>query len=164
VGLSLAGFLLLACASFSGCSSSATTPSDKFIGTWTFDSGSVMPNSGCFGISESSLVGETLTLAKGTSADLQSTLQTQFGTCPLQLTVMDSVASANPGQTCMFTVPVGGQQVTVTFDITTWTVTSSNGTTMTTAAAATGTGIAASCMISLTGSATKHAADASAGG
>jgi hypothetical protein len=160
----LTSLLALACAAFIGCSSSANTPTDKFVGTWTFDSGMIMPDSGCLGVPASSLTGQTLTLTKGTTSDLVSTLQSSFGTCSLQLTVMDAVASANPGQSCMFTVPVAGNQLMVTFDVTSWTVTSSNGTMMTTNAAATGTGLAAGCMITLSGAATKHATDASAGG
>jgi hypothetical protein len=153
------------CLAASSCSSSSSS-NDKFIGTWTFDSGMVTPDSGCLGVAASSLVGQTLTLAKGNSSDLVSTLQSQFGTCSLQLTVMGAVASANPGQSCMFTVPVAGQSLTVTFNVTSWTVTTTDGTTMTTSAAAMGTGLAANCSITLSGSGTKHGngGDASAGG
>jgi hypothetical protein len=152
----LTGLLALVCATLIACSSTSNSGPDKFVGTWTFDSGQVTPDSGCLGVATSSLTGQTLTLAKGTSADLVSTLMSQFGTCSLQLTVMGTVASANAGQSCMFTVPVAGQSLTVTFNVTSWTVTTTDGVTMTTNAAATGTGLAANCSITLTGTATKH--------
>ena len=61
-------------------------------------------------------------------SDLVSTLQSSFGTCSLQLTVMDSVASANPGQCARSWFRWRGNQVTVMFDVTSWTVTTSDGT------------------------------------
>jgi hypothetical protein len=136
------------------------------MGTWTFDSGAVTPGSGCFGAQPISLTGETLTLTKGSSSDLESTLATSFGTCTLPLDVMSTVASLVGTPPCSFTVPVGGTPVMVTFTVTSWTVTTTDGMTMTTTAAATGQGaLASGCSLTISGSATKHAgADAGAGG
>jgi hypothetical protein len=155
--------LLLACGLLAGACSTSTNSADKFVGTWTFDSGTVTPTN-CQGLGPVSLVGETLTLAKGTGSDLMSTFQSSFGTCALNLTVSGNAADADAGQTCMFNVPVAGTTLTFTFNVTSWTVTTTNGMAMTTNATAAGTGLAAGCSIALTGSATKHAdADASAG-
>ena len=145
-----------------GSCSTSSSGNDKFIGTWTFDTGTITPTN-CQGITPISLVGETLMLAKGTSSDLVSTLQSSFGTCTLNLTVSGTVASADAGQSCMFTVPVAGTPLSFTFNVSSWTVTTTDGVAMTTSAAAAGTGLATGCTISLTGAATKHAADASAG-
>lgn len=136
------------------------------MGNWTFDSGAVTPGSGCFGAQPISLMGETLTLTKGSGSDLSSTLQTSFGTCTLPLDVMGSVASLVGMPPCSFTVPVGGAPVMVTFTVTSWTVTTTDGVTMTTTAAATGQGaLASGCSISISGSATKHSgSDAGTGG
>jgi hypothetical protein len=153
-----------ACLAAGSCSSS-TNNNDKFTGAWTFDSGSIT-GTGCTGLQTVDLQGETLTLMKGTTSDLVSTLTSaSFGTCTLNLSVDGTVASATPGQKCMFMVSALGG-LTVTFDVTTWTVTTTNGTSMTTAATATGEGLAAGCTISLTGAGTKHTAgaDASTGG
>ena len=154
--------LLLACGLLAGACSTSTSSTDKFVGTWTFDSGTITPTN-CQGLGPISLVGETLTLAKGTGSDLVSTLQSSFGTCTLNLTVSGNVADANAGQSCMFNVPVGGTTLTFTFNITSWSVTTTDGVAMTTNATAAGTGLAAACSIALTGAATKHAADGSAG-
>jgi len=156
---------LLACAALSSCSSSSNGATDKFIGNWTFDSGAL--NAMCNGLPpfSNSLAGETLTLMKGTSSDLVSTLTSSLGTCTLKLSVNGTVASADAGQSCMFTVTVSGLAVPVTVNINSWTVTTTDGVTMTTAAMATGSGgLADGCPVTLNGSATKHAGDASAGG
>ncbi len=161
----LAGVLVLACAAFVGCSSSSNGAVDKFIGNWTFDSGTLDAN--CNGLPpfSNNLAGQTLTLMKGTSSDLVSTLASSLGTCTLKLTVSGTVASADPGQSCTFNVPVGGLSVAVTVNINTWTVTTTDGLAMTTGATATGSGgLADGCPVTLSGSGTKHAGDASAGG
>lgn len=152
---------LAACLSVGSCSSS-TNNNDKFMGTWTFDSGSIS-GTGCTGLQTVDLTGETLTLMKGTMSDLVSTLQSSFGTCTLNLDVGGNVASAVAGQSCAFTVAaLNGLQVM--FTVSSWTVTTANGMSMTTAATAMGQGLAAGCTLSLSGAATKHAADAGTGG
>lgn len=133
------------------------------MGTWTFDSGMIM-GTGCTGLQPVNLQGETLTLTKGTMSDLSSTLMSSFGNCTLNLNVMGTVASATAGQMCTFTVAaLGGLQVM--FSVSSWTVTTTDGKTMTTAATAMGQGLAAGCTLSLTGTGTKHSgSDAGAGG
>jgi hypothetical protein len=158
--------LLAAACLWAGACSSSTPPSDKFVGTWTFDDGAVTPGSGCFGAQPMSLAGESLTLTKGSSSDLESTLQTMLGTCTLPLNVMGSVASLVGTPSCSFTVPVGGTPVMVTFTVTSWTINSTNGMTLTTTAAATGQGaLAGNCMLAISGNASKHTgSDAGSGG
>lgn len=164
VGRFLAPVAAVACLWAVSCSSS-TTHTDNFIGDWTFGSGSSITGTNCMGLSTVSLQGEKLTLAKGTTSDLVSTLQSSsFGTCTLNLNESGTVASAATGQKCTFTVAaIGG--LMITFDVTAWTVTTSDGVSMTTAATATGEGLATGCTIMLTGAGT-HASgtDASAGG
>jgi hypothetical protein len=149
--------LALACAAFIGCSSSSNAAPDKFVGNWTFSSGSL--NAMCNGLPPfmNDLTGQTLTLTKGMSSDLVSTLTSTLGTCTLKLSVSGTVASAEPGQSCTFNVPVGGLSVAVTVNINSWTVTTTDGMSMTTAATATGSGgLADGCPITLNGTATKH--------
>jgi hypothetical protein len=145
------------CAAFIGCSSSSNSAPDKFVGTWTFGSGSL--NAMCNGLPPfmSDLTGQTLTLTKGTSSDLVSTLTSSLGTCTLKLSVSGTVASAEAGQSCSFMVTVGGIAVPVTVNINTWTVTTNDGASMTTAATATGSGgVADGCPVTLNGAGTKH--------
>jgi hypothetical protein len=168
---SVAGVVVVAVAALAlggGCSSTGPKAgTEKFVGAWTFDSGAL--NATCMGLPPfaSGLTGQTVTLTTGTKSDLVSTLETTMGTCTLMLTVSGSVASANAGQSCTFMVmvpPLG--TVPVTVDITTWTVTlnAMDETKMTTAATAVGNGgLANGCPVTLSGAATKHAGDASAG-
>jgi hypothetical protein len=145
-----------------GCSSSGPKAStDKFVGTWAFTSGTV--GGTCLGQNISNnLAPQTFTLAKGTTSDLLFT----FGTCMVTLTVNGSQASADPaGQMCMFTFPFGGAPVMVNVLINTWTNDTTDGVTLTSAAAGTGSGgLADGCPFMLNGSATKTATpDGSAG-
>jgi hypothetical protein len=161
-GALLAGLILIA-----GCSSTGPKAGvDKFAGTWTFDSGMLqaMCQSPIPPFS-SDLAGQTLTLAKGTTSDLMSTLTTMLGSCSLKLSVAGTMASADSGQTCTFNVPLGGSTIPVTVAVTTWTATTTDGVTMTTAVVgAVMGGIADGCPVTLNGTATKRAdADASAG-
>ncbi len=148
---------MLACAAFIGCSSSSNSAPDKFVGNWTFSSGSL--NATCTGLPPftNDLTGQTLTLTKGMSSDLVSTLTSSLGTCTLKLSVSGTVASAEPAQSCSFNVPVAGTSIAVTVNINTWTVTTTDGMSMTTAATATGSGgLADGCPVTLNGTGTKH--------
>jgi hypothetical protein len=151
-----------------GCSSTGPKAGlDKFVGDWTFDTGALVASCAILPTPYSNtLTGQTLTLTKGTMSDLVSTLQTTMGTCTLKLTVNGSVASADAGQSCMFNVMVLGNPVAVTVNISTWTVTlnATDPTKMTTSAMAVGSGgLADGCPVTISGAASKHGADASAG-
>lgn len=113
---------------------------------------------------QTDLKGETLSLMKGMTSDLVSTLQSSFGTCMLNLDVSGTVASAVAGQACSFTVTTAVGPLMVTFDVSSWTVTTTDGVSMTTAATAPGQGLASACTLTLSGTGSKHAADAGAGG
>ena len=149
-----------------GCSSTGPKSVDRFVGTWTFNSGAL--DATCqapIPPFHSDLPGQTLTLVKGTSSDLMSTLQTMLGSCSLKLTVDGTMAVADPGQTCTFNVPVGTSAVAVTVAVTSWTLSTPDGQTLTTtvAGAVTG-GLADGCPVTLSGTANKGTVtDASAG-
>jgi hypothetical protein len=151
-----------------GCSSTGPkAATDKFLGDWNFSSGALVASCAILPTPYmSTLDGQTLTLTKGTTSDLVSTLQTTMGTCTLKLTVSGDVASADPGQTCTFNVTVLQNPVAVTVGITSWSVTldAADPTKMTTAASAVGMGgLADGCPVTISGAASKGARDASAG-
>ena len=156
--------LLAAVSLWAGACSSSGAATDKFMGTWTFDSGTITGTTACMLPNPVDLKGETLTLVKGMTSDLVSTLQSAFGTCTLNLDVSGSVASAVAGQSCAFTVTTGLGPIMVTFSVSSWTVTTTDGMSMTTAATAIGQGLASSCTLTLSGAGTKHSGDAGAGG
>ena len=154
-----------------GCSSSGPKNTDLFTGDWTFSQGTftaVCPA----GTLPNSLVGQTITLTKGTSADLTSTLHTSYGDCTLQLSVDGTVATANPNQTCNLNVTVAGTSLPVTLALTSWKLTSgSAGGVATLTTAATGTAnssasvLVSNCSVTVDGVASKTGGgpDASAG-
>jgi hypothetical protein len=147
-----------------GCSSTGPKDVSRFTGTWTFSSGSF--DATCPGLPplSNSLAGEALVLAKGSGSDLTSTLQTSFGTCVLRLSADGTMASATPGQSCMFTVTAVGSTFPVTLTVTSWTVVTADGTMMVTTAmgAANGaSGLITDCPVTVSGTATKGASDAS---
>jgi len=152
-----------------GCSSSVKNV-DKFIGIWTFSNG--MFDAACpapIGTISNQLAGDMMTLTKGTSSDLTSTLHTSYGDCTLQLSVDGTTANATPNQTCMLNVSVAGMAVPTTLTVTSWQLTtgSSGGVdTLTTSAMGAATAIGQSCPVTVSGSATRSGgdpADASAG-
>jgi hypothetical protein len=134
-----------------GCSS--TSP-DKFIGNWAFTSGTLSGTGTCPGL-PTDLAGQTFTMAKGTTSDLRFTLTT----CQITLSSTGTRATADPApQSCSFTVPsLGAVPVTIS----SWTIDSTDGSTLTTTAM--GSALGGICNFTLTGSGTKIASDASAG-
>jgi hypothetical protein len=151
-----------------GCSSTGPKNTDKFTGTWTFSEGmftAVCPNLGTL---PNNLVGQTITLTKGMTADLSSTLHTTYGDCTLELSVDGTEANATPNQSCDLTVMAGGLSVPVKLTVTSWKLTSGTASgvaTLTTAATGTANPVGDSCTVTVTGVASKTggAPDASAG-
>jgi hypothetical protein len=155
--LPLALGLALAAMAGSCSSSSGAKNTDNFVGTWTYQSGTL--NGACPGLPAmmNTLTGQTFTLEKGTTSDLLFTL----GTCQVKLTVSGTTASADPGQSCMYTLPTFGA---VNVMITSWTNETTNGQSMTTNASGTAQ-VVGNCTVTLNGTATKTATpDASTGG
>jgi hypothetical protein len=140
------------CVGFLASCSSTTASPAEFVGNWTFSAGTLSGTGLCPGL-PTDLTGQTFTLTKGTTSDLLSTL----GTCQVLLNVNGTKASAVAGQMCQFTI--GGMAVDVT--VSSWTLDSSNGMTLTTNATGSALGV---CQFTLTGDASKSATpDASAG-
>ncbi len=111
------------------------------------------------------LAGDMMTLTKGTSSDLTSTLHTSYGDCTLQLSVDGTMASATPNQTCMLNVTVAGTAVATTLTVTSWLLTSGSSLgvdTLTTAAMGTATAVGQNCAVTVNGSASRSGGPADA--
>ena len=140
-------------ASAVGCGSSGTTVTpaqiDAFVGDWKFDSELLTADCGALlpGLHQD-LTGMTLTLARASGADIMLTLS---ATCKVLFTVGGTTATAKAQQTCTLAVgPAGMQDIAVM----SWTLTTQDGVTMTTAQA--GTAAQGLCMVSGSGMLTKQ--------
>jgi hypothetical protein len=141
---------------FAGCGkSSGSDETSKFEGAWTFSSGSI--GGTCLSMQlTDDLTGSSLTVTKGTSSDLLI----GFQGCEVQFQVSGASASAVPNQTCM--VATGNSTLPMaTVSITSWTITTSDGRSLTTSMMGT---VLGDCAVTGSGAATKATAqDASAG-
>jgi hypothetical protein len=146
-----------------GCSSSpSTTPSgpnaDSYAGTWTFQSGSIVPNcpSG-LNVSTIDLTGQPMTVTKVDSTHVAIMIAATDVMCDVNFTVDGSTATAGPGQSCA--IKANGQSATV--NISSWTLTlSSDGMQLGTSMMGTATVLIVTCNPTSTGTLTKSSTDA----
>jgi hypothetical protein len=96
-----------------------TPRTDEFVGTWRYDSGTLMPNM-CMVlgtvIPPIPLTGETITITKTDATHIN--VNAGAG-CDVAFTVSGGVATAGPGNSCAVTV----MNIPVTLNITSWTLT-----------------------------------------
>jgi hypothetical protein len=158
-----AGFLGLSLiALLAGCGSSGSGVSqadiDRFVGDWKFDSENISGTCGAAGPSlQQDLTGQVMTLAQGTGAQIMLTLAS---TCHVTFTVVSaSMATAVPAQS-MCSLTVSG--MTVMIAVTSWTLTTSDGMTMSTMQA--GTALVGLCTVTGSGMATKQTGTATDAG
>lgn len=103
---------------------SGTDPSASFVGSWTFDSGSVTPT--CTGVTVAaiSLTGSAVTITKIDATHINFAFSNSELSCSVDFAVGGTTATAEAAQTC--TINVIG--MSGTFDVTAWTLTESGGT------------------------------------
>jgi hypothetical protein len=144
----LVGLMLVASAAGCGSSGGTTIDTAMFEGTWKFDQELVTGSCAGFMLNQD-LSGRSMTLTKKTGAELLLSL---FDKCMLTFTATSTtMATVNPGQKC--TIPVTGlgeQEV----DVTSWTLTITGATTLTTEQK--GTVLNGMCMAMGSGAATKQ--------
>jgi hypothetical protein len=153
--------LLAVLALAAGCSSSSSPSgpnADSYVGTWTYQSGSIVPNcpSG-LNVSNIDLTGQTMTVTKVDSTHVAVMIAATDVMCDVNFTVNGATATANPGQTCA--IQANGQSANVS--ITTWTLTlASSGTQLSTSMSGTATVLIVTCTPTSTGTLTKSGSDA----
>ena len=153
--------LVALCALAAGCGSSSGPSgpnADSYAGTWTFQSGSIMP--GCpsgLNVSDIDLTGQPVTLTKVDSTHIAMVIAGTAVMCDVNFTVNGSVASAAAGQTCA--IQANGQSAVVT--ISSWTLTlASSGTQLDMSMNGSATVVIVTCNPTSTGTLTKSSADA----
>ena len=148
LGKQLAGLILVAWAAGCGSGGGETVDTKPFEGAWKFDSELVSASCPGLGDLKQDLTGRTMTLTKGTGAELLLDL---FDMCKLTFIVTGNTATAKAGQKCSIPVSTfGNQEVEVTL----WTLTTADGMTLTTEQK--GTVFAGMCMATGSGMATKQ--------
>jgi len=103
-----------------GAASDATTP---FVGSWTFDSGSVTPMCSV-NVAAISLTGSAVAITKIDSSHIKLAFSNSELTCNVDFAVSGATATAESGQTCTITV----MGTSATFKVTTWTLMESGST------------------------------------
>ena len=151
--LNLVALLALA----AGCSSSPSNPSgptaDSYVGTWTFQSGSIMP--GCpasLNVPNIDLTGQPMTITKVDSTHVAVMIAGSEVMCDVHFTVDGATATVAPGQTCA--IQANGQSAVV--NVSTWTLTlSPSGTGLDMSMAGSATVVIVTCNPTSTGTLTK---------
>jgi hypothetical protein len=126
------GFLAVAIAlALVGCSSgssSSSDPADAFAGTWTFTSGSIDATCAGTALTPIDLTGDPLTISKVSSNQVSVMLSGNGLMCDVTFQVSGSTATPTGNPTCVFPVMIGGTTMSVTANITSWTLDISSGT------------------------------------
>lgn len=156
----LAAALALAAA---GCgSSSSTAATDSFVGTWSFQSGDIVPTCPVM-IANVDLTGDVVTITKIDSSHVSMMITGTGVMCDVRFTVSDTIAKADANQTCAITA--SGQSAVVA--VQSWTLTpatSSLSMTMSGSTTVSALGVSLTCMPTATGIMVRSSADAATAG
>ena len=156
----LAAALTLAGAGCGSSSSAANT--DAFVGTWTFQSGAIVP--GCpVAIDNLDLTGDVVTITKIDASHVSMMITGTGVMCDVRFTASDTIATADANQTCAITA--SGQSAVVA--VQSWTLTaatSSLSMSMTGSTTVSGGGISLTCMPTAAGLMVRSSADAASAG
>jgi hypothetical protein len=107
-----------------GSGGAAGDSTSSFVGSWTFDTGSVTPT--CTGVTPPaiSLIGNAVTITKIDASHVNFSFSNSELVCKVAFTVSGTTATAESGQTCTITV----MGISGTFDVTSWTLMDSGNT------------------------------------
>ncbi|HXJ22634.1 MAG TPA: hypothetical protein VMT03_20620 [Polyangia bacterium] len=117
--ISLAFVLMAGCSSSNDGGGSGGVTADSYVGTWTFQSGSIDP--GCpasLNIPAIDLTGEPVTIAKTDSTHISMMIAATDVMCDVVFTVSGSTATAASGQTCA----IKASGITANVTVSTWTL------------------------------------------
>jgi hypothetical protein len=157
----VAAALVLAAA---GCgSSSSASNTDSFVGTWSFASGSIVPNCSIAGIPDIDLTGDIVTISKIDEGHVLMSITGTGVMCDVRFAASDTIATADANQTCAITA--SGQSAVVS--VQSWTLipgTSSLNMMMSGTSTVSVMGFPLTCMPTSTGVMVRTSADAAAAG
>lgn len=157
------GVLTGALAACGGDDGPGGDPGAKFLGQWQFTSGQVGTMCQLANLAVP-LAGQSMEITRATDGSLE---RAQAG-CTLKLDASGDTARARAGQSCMVAFPLGMMQIMARIDLSSWTMTTKDGTTATidgkgVAAAALGN-LPVVCPVTEMGMLTRGSSDGGAGG
>lgn len=113
--------VLTAGLSLAGCSSSgggSSITADDYAGSWTFQSGNIMPNCSGITLGTVDLTGDAVTITKIDSSHIQLMISGGGVMCDVRFTVNGSTATTESGQTCA----LSESGYSAVLNVTTWTL------------------------------------------
>ena len=100
-----------------GCgSSSSSANAESYVGTWTFQSGTIVPNCSGITLGNVDLTGDAVTITKIDTSHIQMMVSGGGVMCDVHFTVDGSSAKADAGQTCA----LAESGYTATLQVSTW--------------------------------------------
>ncbi len=141
------------------CGSSSSSNPDAFVGNWTFQSGSIVPN--CTGImlGDINLTGDAVPITKVDATHIAMMVSATGAMCNVRFTVNGNTATADSGQTCAMMDGV----YAATMSVTSWTLSLSNDT-ITMSMSGTAAVAIVTCAPTSTGTLVRGGSDAAQGG
>jgi hypothetical protein len=122
--LSLGRAVLVLALATASCGSSSSANPDAFVGAWTFQSGSIVPNCSGITLSDIDLTGDAVSITKVDSTHVAMVVAATGAMCNVRFTVNGDAATADAGQTCAIT----DGAYSATLNVTKWTLSMASGT------------------------------------
>lgn len=142
------------------CSSSgSSTNPDSFVGTWSFQWGSIMPMCSGVTLGDIDLTGDTVSITKIDTTHVAMMISGGGVMCDVRFTVDGSKATADSGQTCA----ISSSGYNAVLDVKSWTMTLA-GSTIDMSMSGTASVLIVSCTPTSTGTMVRSTSDAAQGG
>jgi hypothetical protein len=122
--LSLGRAVVVLALATASCGSSSSSNPDSFVGAWTFQSGSIVPNCAGITLSDIDLTGDAVTITKVDSTHVAMVVAATGAMCNVRFTVSGDTATADAGQTCA----ISDSGYSATLNVSRWTLSMASGT------------------------------------
>ncbi len=152
--------VLAAVLTLAGCSSSSSSiNADAYVGTWTFQSGTIVPNCSGITLGNVDLTGDAVSISKVDTSHIQMMISGGGVMCDVHFTVDGGTAKADSGQTCA----LSESGYNAVLNVTTWTL-SLSGTDIQMSMSGTASVSIVSCAPTSTGTMVRSTSDAAQSG
>ncbi|MFL5308326.1 MAG: hypothetical protein ACJ8F1_24155 [Polyangia bacterium] len=141
------------------CGSSSSSNPDSFVGQWTYQSGSIVPNCSGITVGDIDLTGDAVSITKVDSTHIAMVVAATGAMCNVRFAVDGNTATADTNQTCA----ISDGTYNATLHVTSWTLLMDSGT-ITMSMKGTAAVSIISCAPTSTGTMVRSTADAAPGG